>query len=334
MDIRLCKKCGFILGTRPGLKEVDGVCLACINCENKKNIDFKSRQEWLTEYIKQNKTNQEYDCVVGVSGGKDSHVIVKKLIENHGVKNPLLVNTTHGFKRTQAGEYDLKNLVNHYNLDLIEYKLKPKDFVKETKEDFFNDLHPLVRFEEKLYDIPVQIAKQFNIKLVFMGENSAFEYGTSEELEIFNKKEEDVEVIYLFSIHPYSASGVYNEAKTIGFKDLDEFDDWQRQGTIESFSQIDTMGNMIDIYTKFHKFGFQRVSDMACRFVREGLLSREQAIQYIKDNDWICDEGARKDFCETLNITEEEFNQTLDKFANKDILVKDANGNWRRKDLI
>ena len=71
MKIRLCKNCGFILGTKPGLLEHDGVCQQCINAANKTNIDFKARQEWLTQYIKENKTNTKYDCVIAVSGGKD-----------------------------------------------------------------------------------------------------------------------------------------------------------------------------------------------------------------------------------------------------------------------
>ena len=54
----------------------------------------------------------------------------------------------------------------------------------------------------------------------------------------------------------------------------------------------------------------------------------------IKDSDWICDPLAKKDFCRTLHITEKEFDDTIDKFANRDILIKDANGHWRRKDLI
>ena len=33
-------------------------------------------------------------------------------------------------------------------------------------------------------------------------------------------------------------------------------------------------------------------------------------------------------------MTFKEFDETVDKFANKDLLVKDVNGNWRRKDLI
>ena len=50
-DIRLCKKCGFILGTRPSIKDIDGVCMPCINNERKKAIDFAERQEWLTDFV-------------------------------------------------------------------------------------------------------------------------------------------------------------------------------------------------------------------------------------------------------------------------------------------
>ena len=72
----------------------------------------------------------------------------------------------------------------------------------------------------------------------------------------------------------------------MGFKQLSDFDDWQRQGSIDDFTQIDSKGYMIQHWTKFIKFGFQRVSDMACRFVREGKLTKEQALQLIKDSDY------------------------------------------------
>ena len=41
MEIRICKECGFILGTRPGMKEKDGVCFSCLNNQKKKNINWK-----------------------------------------------------------------------------------------------------------------------------------------------------------------------------------------------------------------------------------------------------------------------------------------------------
>lgn len=334
-SIRVCKECGFILGTRPGLKDVDGVCMPCINNRKKKEIDFLKRQKWLTDYIKEMKNpNVKWDCVVGVSGGKDSCAIVKRLIENHGITNPLLINVTDEFTHSEAGNYNLKNLAEVYNLDTITIRCQPKTFVEMTKKDFFESLHPLKWIETQLYQMPLKIAKDFGINLVFYGENSDFEYGGSEELEIFHpSSDEKTKLIYLGAIYPYSSWDFYNLAKEVGFRDLGEYHDWFRQGSIDNFTQIDSVGYIVHLWCKFIKYGFQRVSDMACRFVREGKLTKEQAMEFIKDRDYQLDPYAKYDFCRCIGITEDEFDEVVDKFANKDLLVKDRNGQWRRKDL-
>ncbi len=334
MAIRKCKKCGFILATRPNLKDIDGLCTACINAENKKNIDFKKRQDWLTEYIKENKTHPKYDCLVAVSGGKDSHMIVKRLVENHGIKNLLLVNITDEFTHTQAGHFNINNLSSTFNCDMITFRCNPKTFKEKAKEGLEQKLHPLEWLEERIYDIPLEIAKNYGIKLVFYGENAEYEYGSMEDLEIFHPASNDnLKVLYLGAIYPYSIMDSLNCAAEAGFRDLDYYNEWQRHGQLESYTQIDSIGYIIGVWTKFPKFGFQRVSDMACRFVRDGILTKEQAELLIKEKDYILDPQAKRDFCRTIDITEDYFDQCVDKHANKDIVVKDINGNWRRKDL-
>ena len=334
MEIKKCNKCGFILDTRPSIKSSNGTCFPCLNSEKKKSIDFKSRQEWLTDFIKNNKSESKWDCVVGVSGGKDSTSIVKRLIDNHGIKNPLLINITDEFSHSQAGKYNLDKLATYYNLDTIVFRCEPNTFVEKTRKDFFETLHPLKWIEEQLYEVPLEIAKKFGINLVFYGENSNFEYGGSSELEIFHPaSDEKTKLIFMGAIYPYSNYDSYEVAKTIGWKNLSDFDEWYRQGSIDDFSQIDSIGYMVHHWCKFIKFGFQRVSDMAGRFVREGYLTKGQAEEFIKEKDYIIDPQAKSDFCKTLNISYEEFDKTIEKFANRDLLVKDLNGNWRRKDL-
>lgn len=336
MEIKVCRECGFILGTRPNMKDNDGICLSCLNKNRKEKIDWKERQEWLTEFISQNRNSDiEYDCVVGVSGGKDSCSIVKRLFEKHNVKKVLLVHVCDEFTPSEAGLFNIDNLCKTYNVDLINFRLSPQQFIKETRKSFFEELHPLKWIEQQLYAKPLEVAKAFNIPLVFMGENSAFEYGESEDCGIFHpSSDEKVKVIFMGSIWPYSNLDSLEQSLEIGFKTLDDFDDWQRQGSADSFTQIDSKGYMMQHWTKFIKFGFQRVSDMACRLVREGMYTKEQAEQLIRDKDWVCDPLAKKDFCRTIGITEQEFNETVDKFANKEILIKDSLGNWRRKDLL
>jgi len=352
-----CKVCGFPLGARPNTYDRDGVCGACINSEAKKSIDFKARQDWLTEYIKANKTNPEYDCVVAVSGGKDSHMIVRRLYENHGVKNALLVSVTDEFTHTQAGKYNISNLVCKYNCDLITYRCQPETFKRETKKDFEESLHPLKWIEEKIYEIPVKIAKAYGIKLIFFGENSAFEYGETDKLEIFHPSSlkevdgislkydpkpqpfgvvksvprhilrDDVNIIYMGAIYPYSIADSLQCARSIGFKDLDDFDEWPRQGSIEQYTQIDSIAYIIQLFTKYPKYAYQRVADIACRFVREGTMTREKARELIDQKDHICDPMAKEDFCKTIGISIAEFDATIEKWYNPNLFEK-VDGKW------
>ena len=333
MEIQLCKKCGFILNTRPGLGDTDGVCSACINYEKKKDIDFSARQKWLTQYIKDNKTNPDYDCLVAVSGGKDSTVIVRKLFEEHEVRKILLVNITDEFTKTRAGIQNLNNIVEQYNCDLITFRLNPTKLRTRMLEDLENSLNPLKWLEQELYRIPIEIAKRFNIKIAFFGENSDFEYGSAEDLYIYHKdSDEETKVIFMGAIHSYEASHWCELAKEVGFIDLNYYNEWQRQGVLENYSQIDSIGYLMGIWTKFVKFGFARVSDMASRFVRAGLMTYKQAQLLISENDYICDPTSMRDMCRFLNISEEYFKELVDKHANTELVVKDINGVWRRKD--
>ena len=82
------------------------------------------------------------------------------------------------------------------------------------------------------------------------------------------------------------------------------------------------------------KFTDFRIKDNSSFENLQDRFSISSELQLIKDSDYICDPLAKKDFCRTIGITVQEFDETVDKFANKDILVKDANGKWRRKDLL
>lgn len=326
--MKFCTRCGFPLGTRPGLLVVDGVCQACLNQDAKKTIDWKKRQQWLTDTIKSS-GSAHYNAIIAVSGGKDSHAIVKRLVENHGLKNALLVNVTDEFSHTKAGTYNLDNLAKWANFDFITYRCKPKDFVENTKRDFENELHPLKWIEEKIYSVPIELAKAYGCKLVFFGENSAFEYGTSPELDILHPlSTSSRQVIFMGAIYPYSIKDSLEQAKEIGFKDLDDFGEWKRQGSIEQYTQIDSVGYLMQIFTKFVKYGFQRVADIACRMVREGTLTKDKARELIDKYDHICDPESKADFCRAIGITENRFDKIVARHANQAI-VEFKDNQWK-----
>lgn len=329
----ICTECGMP-NTRPNTVFENGVCRPCINYKNRVDIDFSVRREWLEDICKKRIAEKaEYDCVCPVSGGKDSTVIVSELVDL-GMR-PLLVTVTDEFTHTKAGNSNIKNISERFDLDHIIFRLAPKEFKARVLEDFENELHPLKWVEEKLYEIPIKIAKLYGIPLVFFGENSSYEYGSSNELELLHPLSDDsVSVYYFFAFYPYDEIEVMRKAKQNGFKDLDDFDEWFRQGNIENFTQIDSLAYIIQLWTKFPKFGFQRVSDMTSRMLRKGQITKDQAELLVKEKDYICDPAAKRDFCQTIGISEDYFDQVVDKHANKEILIKDINGVWRRRDLF
>lgn len=331
--IRRCKRCAFILGTKPGMYEEGGVCGACVNAEIAKGFDWEERCEALKIICHSLKgEKREYDCVIAVSGGKDSTVITKSLVEHYGMR-PLLVTVTDEFTHTQAGQHNIKNIAKRFNCDHIIWRYEPETFVRETRKDFEQELHPLKWIEEKIYQVPVKIAKAFGIPAVFFGENSAFQYGSVKNLDYFHPLTElGAEIYYFFAFHQYNEADNCRVARLSGFKDLDDYNEWQRHGHIENYTQIDSIAYIVQLWTKYVKYGYQRVSDIACRFVRQGLLSREQALAYIRERDHMLDPAAKRDFCETVGIGGHYFDEIVNRHANRELVEQDANGIWRLKE--
>ena len=91
--------------TRPGIKfNEEGLCSVCIAYEHRKMIDYqKCFEELETLCNKYRECNgaQQYDCMIAVSGGKDSHYevyIMKEIMK----MNPLLVSVEDNFPMAEA----------------------------------------------------------------------------------------------------------------------------------------------------------------------------------------------------------------------------------------
>jgi tRNA(Ile)-lysidine synthase TilS/MesJ len=61
--------------TRPGSQFKDGVCGACRNYKVRSGVDWEHRERELDELLSRFKGNKGYDCLIAVSGGKDSYRI-------------------------------------------------------------------------------------------------------------------------------------------------------------------------------------------------------------------------------------------------------------------
>jgi len=362
--MRHCKKC-FMPDTRPcSIFDEEGVCQACRNYEKRSSIDWGLRKKELDELCDKYRRNDGYyDCLIPVSGGKDSHRIVyeMKVLRN---MNPLLITIGDAFTKTQAGLKNYQNLGETFNCDHILFDLSIDLFKRVTKIAFENNGEPLKFVEAAIYTVPMKMAIKLGIPLVAFGENAPYEYGTTvdesnsanetvkrivESIDVnfwlesgiplkemnaivlpTNDELEGTNPLILYLSYYVSWSSTVNRgiAMRYGFSDLAH--EWIREGYIENYEQIDSFAYIIHLWMKYPKFGFQRTSDIASRRVREGLLSLSEAKRIINEYDHIIDQRALEDYCSTLGYSKKEFWDIVDKFWNPALFEK-ADGIWMKK---
>lgn len=332
------------------------ICQACINYAKRKGVDWQKRHAdlgYLCESIRRQK--QQYDVLIPVSGGKDSHTLCKILVEDMGMR-PLLVTVTDSFTHTKAGVNNLRNLITKYG-NHFQYTINHEVFKKATRYAFEETGEPLKWVEYAIYTIPYLLAQVFHIPLVVFGENSAYEYGSSEkdnpdampvidgivkkinsERSFWKKAgltDDDIQailprdrgfmpmIVFMSYYFPWSSEMNKAIAKQRGFVDLDDTKEWKRQGTCEQYEQIDSMAYMVHLWMKYPKFGFQRAADIASRRVREGYMTIEQAKDIMEKIDPVLDPLSLMDFCDAMGYTEKEFWAIAKKFDKMGVVNED-----------
>jgi N-acetyl sugar amidotransferase len=139
-----------------------------------------------------------------------------------------------------------------------------------------------------------------------------------------------LEPIYLSYFVPWSGYEHMEFAQGRGFKTLDDTGEWTREGFLEQYDQIDTIGYLTHTWFKFPKFGHFRVTDVASLWIREGRMTREEAVKKVVDEDYKLDRRMLEDFLRFTEYKEADFWTVVDKFANREIVEK-REGVWRLK---
>ncbi len=362
--MRYCQRC-VMPDTRPG-SQIDekGICLACRNYDRRATVDWDARWHELELLCGQYRNPNRYDCVIAVSGGKDSHFLVYTLKERLHM-NPLLIRVKDAFSNTIAGTANVKNIATAFDCDMIEFGISPVLYKQLTRYCF--EKHANFPFiDGEVYTTPVNIASKYDIPLVFYGENPAFEFGSSssdvssaikhvtEQFTNLNNllKESGLvscappwlrvhgdpyfidqypPVEFMSYYVPWSGYNNYQIAKQWGFRDL--HNEWQRLGCLpqDFYEQIDIVGWQVSSFLKYIKLGFGRATDIACRWIREGRMSREDAVKLINECDGRLDQRELDDFLSLTGYTTKEFYEIADKWYNKNIFEK-VNGVWRKRE--
>jgi N-acetyl sugar amidotransferase len=360
--MRYCESC-ILPDSRPGLViGADGVCSACTaHGAVAAPINWSERGRRFARLVDEVKDlGRPYDCVIPVSGGKDSTWQVVTSLE-HGLRPLAVTWRTPG--RTELGERNLRNLVE-LGVDHIDFTIAPdveRRFVLRTLERIGT---PAVPMHLAIFNIPTTVAVRYDIPLVVWGENSALEYvggqaeaasfeltaewvrkygavhGTSaddwvdeeltaRDLTLYRGpsdeelRERGVRAIFLGMFFEWDPETTYRVAAAHGFQAAER----PRTGTW-SYADIDDDFISIHHWLKWHKFGFTRVWDNLSIEIRNGRLRRDEAIATVAQ---LGDQTPRDDitaFCRWAGIAEERFFAIAETFRDHDVWSR-HNGTWQ-----
>ena len=156
-----------------------GICSACKFVKVKDSIDWGKKREELKQIFEKykSKDGSNYDCIIPVSGGKDSHYQTYVITQEFGL-NPLLVSFRPTYRElTDIGRKNLDNLKKAFNVDCLEFSPKPDVYRKIQKIALLELGDASYPAHFSIFTIPVRVAVEKKIPLIVWGENSQAEYG-------------------------------------------------------------------------------------------------------------------------------------------------------------
>jgi len=367
MDILYCKKC-LIPNTKPYANFTDSVCSACISYRLKnqgtKKIDWKKRLNEFEKIINWTRKQKSpyYDVMVPVSGGKDSIAQVNFLLKYK--LRILAVCIDYGI-RTKIGEENLK-IITKMGANLIKYTPESKIHRRLIRIGLEKYGDPDLLSHTLMLGYPMRIGIIFKIPLLFMGENSAFEYGGLKRLSknkymtkeyfnhyVANKMVSAKSIVKDFNI-PYKNLLKYDfpdeleKSKKVKAVFSSYFFPWssddnfniakkygfkslkkQREGTYRTNTGIDELINRLHHYLKLLKFGYGRGTDHASEDIRSGKLSRNQAKRLVRKYDTqVLGNYYINSICKFLGYKPSDFLKIVEKYRNTQIWKKSKNGKW------
>lgn len=355
--------------TRPEIVfNEEGICDACLSAERKKTgIDWESREKELLTILDKyrSKDGKSYDCIIPVSGGKDSCYQAYVMKNKYGM-NPLCVNFVP-CEVTPLGHENLLFL-RDLGFDLLQVGANRKAYREMVKVGFHKLGDCCWPEHIGIFTAPARVAVNYNIPLIIWGENSQLEYGGpahARDSQVLDRRWLEEYQMLGYRISDLVNDGInLNDLKVYDYPDDEDlrrvgvtglflgyytFWDGRKnmeimksmgwvpnpegpcEGTYTDYENLDCkwIGGLHD-YMKFLKYGYGRATDNACVDIRFGRMNRAEGFKLAKKHEGKIPRKYLPDFLKFINITDDQFMQTLNRFTNRYIFEKESTGNLTR----
>ena len=356
--MKYCKKC-LQTDTRPNTRfSEDGVCPACNYYAELVNVDWQSRKEILFELVEEFRNpSAQYDCIIGVSGGKDS-MRQALWVRDYLRLRPLLVSLSYPPEQvTEIGVRNLSKLIE-LGFDCIQSCPSPGVWRKLMNLSFSTHANFAVSTEMALFSAVPQIAIAYKIPLILWGENPGLQLGDLKTLgrtgydgnqlrhmntlsgaendwmrdvvkepkdlipysypsEIEFEKH-NIQIVYLgWFLGDWSLANNGSISATYGLNI--RTDTPENTGDLLGVTALDDDWVTLNQMIKYYKYGFGRATDYVNEMIRLGDLTREEGIGIVTKYDGRCSSKYIRDFCEYIEISESDFWEKIKSVTNLEL---------------
>jgi N-acetyl sugar amidotransferase len=362
--LRYCTNC-LMPSTRPRVTfDARGWCNACVWAEEKRRtIDWSARRAQLAGFCDRYRSQSgNFDCIVPVSGGKDSSYVAYMMKHELGM-HPLCVNIIPPLE-FEVGRKNVENFINS-GYDCVRIAPNPLITRHISRRTLIDHGQPLMSWIINVQVAVFKMAINFGISLVMFGEEGETEYGGSSKLKHSPVYDiEDSIRLYLSGVDPRQFRGDFSDAElywwlypsedafrrsNLAVAHWSYFEDWDPYqhylvakekcglqekeqasiGTYNNFAQTDTCLYDLHTYLMYLKFGFGRCTQDVGIDIRRGAMSRAQAIPLVRNFDGHYPEEHIAEYADFFGMSRQELDAVFDKWANKDLFRK-SGGRWVR----
>ena len=328
----------------------NGVCLACLSYDQKDSIDWEQRQKGLERILEAAKimaSDSPYDCIVPISGGKDStwqlHVITK--VYN---MRTLAVTFSHNWF-SDAGKKNLENAIEKFNVDHIMFTPNRSLVNRLAKASLTAIGDACWTCHAGVGAFPLKVAVDWNIPLLIWGESIAessgratYEDHATYDRDYFTEQSakltaDDIAKEYEY-IDPRELAcfqfPAYEDMEGIVGIHLGDYMRWDTEAqvdfikkeygwleddsekTYKRYKSVECKMKDVHDHLLYLKRGFGRASFDASADVRAGRLSRENGFDLIQRYDPVRPKSLDT-YKEITGYSEEDIEEVMAEWAEK-----------------
>ncbi|TXI91381.1 MAG: N-acetyl sugar amidotransferase [Burkholderiaceae bacterium] len=342
--IRYCTRC-CVPETQEGVDFDElGICTGCRSSEEKMHIDWVVREKELRAILEEakSKSGSGYDCVLPISGGKDSFFQAHVLVKVYGLK-PLAVTFNQNWV-SETGFYNLQRCLEVFDLDHMQFTPARTLVNRLAKKSLGAIGDSCWHCHSGVGAFPLQVATRFKIPLLVWGESIAENDGrasykrpehkfdrdyftkvsarlTAEEMIGGDLSAKDLHPFELPTYEEIADTGVWglhlgdylfwdDERQTEWIRDVYGWRETELEGAYKGYKSAEcVMAGMHD-FTCYLKRGFGRSTWQASVDVRNGLLTRQEGFELVKYHDQERPQ-ALDYYLKITGMTESEFYETM-----------------------